>query len=162
MKQHPQVNGAGVPVPVETDQASRLLRVGLRGPSRPVDRLLDRLAEPDGKAWLAGVLSDGPLGLLASAVTQGDEAAITMDHLRSIKEIGKTSAIRADTRDATLRAMVGYFFSIGVALARFGTNISSRSAEELDSILMDLASVAPPDWSALFERAWSALDTRGS
>jgi len=146
--------------PVEADQASRLLRVGLRGPARPVDRLLDRLAEEDGAKWLRGVLSDDPLGLLASATADRAEAGITLDALKSLKQIGKTSAMRADTRDATLRAMVGYFFSVGTGLAMFRENISSRSAEELDPILMDLASVSPPEWSALFEKAWAALSDK--
>jgi len=140
-------------VPVEPDQASRLLRVGLRGPARPVDRLLDRLAEPDGATWLDGVLSEGPLAVLVEPAPSD----LTPDHLRALKEMGKTAAMRADTRDATLRAMVGYFFSIAAGLAQFGQNISSRSAEELDPILMDLAAVSPSGWSAIFERAWSAL-----
>lgn len=146
--------------PVEADQASRLLRVGLRGPARPVDRLLDRLAEEDGAKWLHGVLSDGSLDLLASATVDRGGADITLDALKSLKEIGKTSAMRADTRDATLRAMVGYFFSVGTGLAMFRENISSRSAEELDPILMDLASVSPPEWSAMFEKAWGALSDK--
>ena len=139
------------------EQASRMLRVGLVGPERPVDKLLDRLAGEDGAAWLGDVLGDGSMAILSSPPDDGNDPAIALSQLVSLKEKCKSEALRRATPDASLRAMVGYFFSVAGALALYRVNISSRGEEDLRTILMDLASVAPPDWSAVFERALSAM-----
>lgn len=142
---------------IGAEQASRMLRLGIHGPPRPIDRLLDRLAADDGAAWLSEALSDESTARLASLPSVGEEHDVTLEQLTAVKEACKSTALRTHAPDVSLRAMVGYFFSVAGALALFRTNISSRGNDELEPILIDLASVTPPDWSALFERAWSAI-----
>jgi len=158
MNRHETVKGPDTLI--DAEHASRLLRVGLRGPSRPVDRLLDRMAEPDGAAWLARILADRSLAVLSAATDDETWKTLTPDDLVSLKEVKKTAAVRANSPEATLKALVGYFFSIALALAFFERNISSRGAEELSPALMDLASVTPPDWSSIFERAASVVSEK--
>ncbi len=142
---------------LDTDQASRMLRLGIHGPPRPINKLLDRLASDDGEAWLSKILSDDSMACLASLPSAVESNDVTLEALTAVKEACKSTAIRMNTPGASLQAMVGYFFSVTAALALFRTNISSLGTEELKPILIDLASVAPPYWSALFERAWSAI-----
>ncbi len=139
------------------EQASRMLRVGLAGPERPIDRLLDRLSDDDGAAWLRDVLSDGALAILDSVVAARRDRTVTVEALTTLKEQCKSAVVGRRDPEASLRAMVGYFFAIAAAIAVFGTIISSRGADELEPILTDLASVTPPDWSSVFERALSVV-----
>jgi hypothetical protein len=149
------INSSSEPIAVE--QASRMLRLGIHGPARPVDNLLDRLAEPDGATWLRGVLAMEGVAALATIPTPTGKESLVVGELTQIKESSKAAAIRGGSHVALLKAMVGYFFAIAGAFALFQTNISSRSSAELEPILIDLASVAPPDWSVVFERAWSQI-----
>ena len=141
---------------IGAEQVSRMLRLGIRGRPRPIDSLLDRLAADDGAAWLGQVLSDESMACLASLPSPDEDHDVTLEQLTAIKEACKSTVLRTKAREGSLRAIVGYFFSVAGALALFRMNISSRGIDELEPILIDLASVTPPDWSALFERAWSA------
>ena len=142
------------------EQASRMLRVGLAGPERPIDTLLDRLSDDDGAAWLRDVLSDGAMAILGAVVAARHDETVTVESLTALKEQCKSAVVRRRDPEASLRAMVGYFFAVAAAIDRFGTNISSRGADELAPMLMDLASVTPPDWSSVFERALSVVSER--
>lgn len=146
---------------IAVEQASRMLRLGLHGPARPVDKLLDRLGESDGENWLRNVLAMEEWSVLASVPNTNAQDAPVIEQLTKIKDAGKMTAVRGGSPETSLRAMVGYFFAIAGAFALFQTNISSRSATELEPILIDLASVAPPEWSGVFERAWSHIATGG-
>lgn len=141
----------------DAETASRMLRLGIAGPPRPIDPLIDRLSRDDGSAWLGDALAGDSLSALA-ALVETPHPAVSLDDLIAIKDASKAVATKAPTRDASLRIMVGYFFSIAAALALHDTNISSRTPDDLRPILIDLASVAPPAWSQLFERALCRCD----
>lgn len=141
----------------DAETASRMLRMGIAGPPRPIDPLIDRLSRDDGAAWLDAALATESMSALALAVSEPDPG-VPLDDLIAIKNAGKEIAAKASSREASLQSMVGYFFSIAGALATHGENISSRTYEDLRPILIDLAAVAPPAWSLLFERAISHCD----
>lgn len=141
----------------DAETASRMLRMGIEGPPRPIDPLLDRLSKDDGAAWLDAAMAKESLSALAALVGSRDCEA-SLEELIAIKDAGKAIAAKASSREASLQSMVGYFFSIAAALALHRENISSRTHEDLRPILIDLASVAPPAWSQLFERAISRCD----
>ena len=146
--------------PPSAEQASRLLRLGISDAARPVDDLLDRLTEPDGPSWLAGVLTDGPTGSYGCPEQSLAGGAISLEQLRSLKQQGAELASSASSEVARLTALVCYFFAVASGLAHFGHNLTSRSGSELIPILDDLAAVTPPIWAALFKRAVAVLSGR--
>lgn len=133
--------------------ASRLLELGLTGPRRPVDALIDRLAALDGGRWLESTLDTVFVASLREAPQSLIDGDVTVEQLRDIKNKSKSLMKKGNDRDTRLGALVGYFFSIASALAHHHALICSRSREELDPILLDLAAVAPPSWSGLLGRA---------
>jgi hypothetical protein len=49
--------------------------------------------------------------------------------------------------------MAAYFLAVAAALANHGALICSRTREELDPVLLDLATVLPGQWSEMLCRA---------
>lgn len=139
------------------EQASRLLRIGIHGPARPVDELLDRLAGTDGSAWLSDALATGPAAAFGPPDVTLARGNLTLEQLASIKQVSTRLVAQPASGTATLAAMAAYFFAVAAGLADFGTNLSSRPREDLEPILLDLASVTPDAWSDLFIRAAAAL-----
>ena len=144
---------------VNPEQASRLLRVAISGPDRPVDDLLCRLAESDGAAWLTEALTAGPVGTFGPPQRVLCEGTLTLDQLLSIKKDSTALAAKAPDPPARLAAMAGYFFAVAAGLAHFGRNTSSRKREQLEPTLLDLAAVTPEVWSKLFVHAAAALSS---
>lgn len=143
---------------ISTEQASRLLRIGLTNPARPVDALLERLAQPDGATWLTATLVSGPAAAFGSPEELLAGGKATLDQLRAIKQAGTKQAL-GEAYGAHWPAMICYFFAVGAGLAHFGVNLSSRPPEDLEAVFLDLAAVTPPAWSELFVRAATALPT---
>ena len=135
---------------------TRLLTLGLAGPARPVDELIDRLLQNDGHRWLSSVLGSWPVAAHGSSRVQLFEGRAAVDELRSIKNESKDLLKRARDRDDRLAGLLGYFFSVAAALAHHGELITSRPRAEVDPILLELAEVTPVAWSQLLSRATQA------
>jgi hypothetical protein len=133
--------------------ASRLLHLGLTGPPRPVDQLINRMSTKDGHTWLRKTLETGPTAAFGPPVAQLVEGAATLDQLVTMKQSGKSLAGSSCDDQSTLAAMVCYFFPIASAMVHHGRNICSRSRDELNVTLLDLATVAPEPWADLLSRA---------
>lgn len=141
----------------EAALAARLLHLGIRGPVRPVDRLVERLRTSDRQKWVEGVVTEieraiqpGGRDLL---LTGSHGAGQPLDLLRRIKDRCKKQAARAEPGKEPLEPMLGYFLAVGAALAHHSALISSVSRSEIDGVLLDLACELPDPWVDLLCRA---------
>lgn len=134
--------------------ASRLLRLGMADERRPVDDLIDGLkAKEAGPRTLIELLERPGLidpGQADGMLIQG-EAGI--DHLQGLKQRGKICYKNADSDAERMAGLAAYFLAIGAALAHHGKLICSRSREELDQVLLDIAEVAPEPWDEMLNKA---------
>ncbi|MCC5786424.1 MAG: hypothetical protein JJU33_06975 [Phycisphaerales bacterium] len=137
---------------LEAGTITRLFRLGLSGPRRPVDALIDRLGAPDSEAWLGRAMERAPrVGELelTGAMLRGADA----DTLSRIKNTGKMLLADAGTEDQRLTGLAIYFFAVASALAHHDTVICSRTRDELHPVLLDLAAVCPDPWAGLCTNA---------
>jgi len=141
---------------LSADQASRLLRIGLIGPIRPSDPLLERLSESDGTEWLVDAVSSGPIATSAGLETILSADKCDLDQLRIIKQRCTESALH-DPPAARLVCMASYFLVVAAALAHFRTNLSSRTPDELKTVFVELAAVTPAQWADIFTKAIAVL-----
>jgi len=136
-----------------------LLRIGMTGAHRPVDRLLDRLTLADGHRWfgwaIAGESSDpdSPWADIAR-ITVG---SIELDSCARIKDLGKQILARSRASDIEhLRGTLLYMIGIAGALAWHRRLISTQSRDTIEPVLMDLSEAAPGEWRAFFAKAGDA------
>lgn len=125
-------------------RASQLLRLGIAGPSRPIDDLISRLEQPDGLAWFSSQMSTRPLARLANGTAPLDVAT-----LREVKEVAKNWLARPSSVDERLRGLLGYFLAVALALRHHDENISSRALADIRSVLSDLATAVPEPWQSV-------------
>ncbi len=133
--------------------ASRLLALGLSGPKRPVDGLIDRLCRPDAPQWLDEKLTSGPAGAFGDPVVYMVEGEATLDQLIAVKQTSKSLLGAGKEEEPKLTALASYFFAIAAALVHHRTVICSRSRHEVDAALLDLAAVAAEPWATLLSDA---------
>jgi len=150
------------PLRIDSAEAAELLALGLTGPYRPVDLLIDRLRARDGAAWFERTLSEPPIGEIGDAKRALLEGEASLEDLNSLKERAKSAMVEAEDLDATRRAVAAYLLAATAALAHHGRSISSRRREELYEALIDLASAAPERWAAMLRRAAEASDENAS
>lgn len=141
----------------DTALAARLLSLGIRGPARPVDRLVDRLRSVDRQKWVEGVLLEIERAVQPGArdllLTGRHVTDAPLEVLRRIKDRCKKQAARAEPGKEPLEPMLGYFFAVAAALTHHQTLISSVARSEIDSVLLDLACELPDPWVDLLCRA---------
>lgn len=146
-------------------KTERLLRLAMNRPNLVAEELRRKIEAKEGSRWFESVLHTDPLGLFRD-LDRGDGSEetearpirllsgdVTIEQLRAIKE--KSKALFRATRDPDQRLIgaVGYFLSIAAGLRHHHTRICSRSRQEVDPILLDLASAAPSPWNELLSRA---------
>ncbi|MBX3365518.1 MAG: hypothetical protein KF866_12240 [Phycisphaeraceae bacterium] len=132
---------------------TRLLQLGIAGPRRPVDALLDRLGAADGPAWFAQLLQRHPIRQIGDPLQTLVHGRVDMTALERLKEASKRLLQDAISENDRLAGLGGYFLSIAAGVEHHGRNISSRPAQELHVVLLDLAAVAPMPWSDLLASA---------
>lgn len=152
---HDTTPSVGMLVGTDRAHVSRLLALGLRGPRRPVDRLIARLELPGASEWVDGALrslkcrSDSdPVGVRELLLDGGEIAA-----MRVLKDRCKKDASNGTEGEEALEPMLGYFLAIASGLAHHGELISTIPRGEIDAVLLDLASVMPEPWADLLCRA---------
>lgn len=128
---------------MEASAVTRLLRMGLSPPRRPVDALIARLRAKDGAMWVdRQVEVDLPeeerriLGRVLSGQAHPDD-------LTRLKELAKTRLSQVRTEPERVSALLAYFLAIAGALAQYGIVITSHAGPDLESALLDLAEAAP-------------------
>lgn len=135
------------------EQATRLLSIGVRGPHRPVDELIECLGRDAGHAWFERVIET----FLRQAAARPAEAlldgSITIDELQRAKSAAKRGMQQAIGPEEAAGATALYFCAVAAALAHHGERITSRPDEDLLPALADLAEAVPDRWRPVFERA---------
>jgi hypothetical protein len=134
-----------------------LLRMGMTGRQRVVDRLLDRMSLADGGTWFRRMLA-----MLAEAEGSSDlglipEGVVSREALEEEKRRAKRILGSAMAEEDRLRGTLLYFVAIAGALATHGERISSQPDEVLEPALLDLAEVAPEGWREMFSGAARAV-----
>ncbi len=137
-------------------QASQLLALGIAGPRRPVDDVIDRLAHPDGAAWFATAVF--PLKRLASALTRREAARPALDELIVLKEKAKAALVDAATRDEASAATALYFVAVATARVLHDAAISNQPSHEFAGVMADLAGAAPDPWAEILMEAALRID----
>lgn len=139
------------PLPNESLQnretVSRLLQLGISGPRRPVDALVERLSAADGVAYFRQMIGRAPIKNLGDpevALVHGRCDEVAVDRLKEASKRLLQDAINDTDR---LAGLAGYFFAVAAALLHQDRNITSRSTQELHEVLLELASVSPPVWA---------------
>ncbi|MHC4319971.1 MAG: hypothetical protein ACYTF4_15880 [Planctomycetota bacterium] len=132
--------------------AVHLLEVGVTGPLRSVDRVVERLQHRDSEKWFKHALT------VAAQITGHDvarlpEDAPSPDDLVLMKDRAKAARADAPTVDLALCATLTYLVCLGAALAHHGRRITSRPRAELDRVFVDLADAVPPPWQEMLLKA---------
>lgn len=138
---------------LDSSQATRLLKLGISGPKRRVDPLIDRLRSSAGKSWFAGILKRPPFADLPDAVGQLVQGRASLDEIVAFKDAAKHAVTAAQAADAELAGIAAYYIAIAAAMTHHNSLISSVNRTELDAVLLDLAEVLPSPWSELASRA---------
>lgn len=138
---------------LDSSQATRLLKLGLAGPKRRVDPLLERLSSTAGKSWFAAVLKRPPFAGLPSPVDTLARGQGSLEQLVAFKDAAKQVVTTASGPDAELTGVAAYYLSIAAALAHHNSLISSVNRPELDAVLLDMAEVLPSPWAELVSKA---------
>jgi hypothetical protein len=136
-----------------SEQASTLLKLGLAGPRRPVDDLIDRLTKPDAADWLFAALEAGPVRGMGSPSSLLAHGKATLAQLESIKERSKAALKAGIDSDMRLAGIAGYFLALAAGLFHHHKLIGGRERTELNAVMLDLASVAPEPFSRLLSEA---------
>lgn len=138
---------------LEAETLSTLLRIGLEGPRRPVDDLIDRIAQPDGNAWLDR-LTRHELPLRERRIIQRVLLRqAQLDEVHELKALAKERLAQVRTSQERVSALLSYFVSIAGGLAQFRLSITRRGAGDLVPALLDLAEVMPDRMAGLFADA---------
>ncbi len=143
---------------VEEARVAGLLRMGMVGRQRVVDRLLDRLSFVDGNAWFGRMLSmmgeaEGSIDL-----TRIPEGETSFESLDAEKRRAKRILSSALAKDDRLRGTLLYFVAVAGALAQHRRRMSSQPDEVLEPVLLDLAEVVPANWRDIFADAARVLE----
>ena len=138
---------------LEPETLSTLLRMGLEGPRRPVDDLIDRIAQHDGHAWLDRMIRhDLPAGerrIIQRVLLRQAQ----LDEVHELKAMAKERLAQVRTSQERVSSLLSYFAAIAGGLAQFRLSITSRGAGDLVPALLDLAEVVPERMASLFADA---------
>lgn len=138
---------------LDSSQATRLLKLGLSGPKRRVDPLLERLRSSAGKSWFAGMLKRPPFAGLGAPLAMLVEGQASLEQLVAFKDAAKQVVTTAGGADAELAGVAAYYLAIAAAITHHNSLISSVNRTELDTVLLDMAEVMPSPWSELASKA---------
>ncbi|MBS0195891.1 MAG: hypothetical protein JSR77_03955 [Planctomycetes bacterium] len=150
----PRVDRGGQPYEDITEvQATSLLRMGLPGPRKAADDLVDQLEATDSGRWLDSLLRRSPFDELSNAHIALLAGPADVSALNALKDRGKDIVKNPPTREAYLAGLAAYYAAIAAALVQHNQFITRQPRAELESVLQELASVAPGAWAELFTKA---------
>lgn len=134
-------------------QTAALLQVGLRGASRPIDDMLDRVNEPGGGAWYDAAVRDRLGTETVQALRDGNcDKAIILD----TKAHAKQGSMNAASQDESLQALAVYCLAVAAGLVHLDQLFSSQRPMQWADVLSELAGSADPDWREFFSSAAEA------
>ncbi len=151
------------PIPVTDDQARRLLGSLLEGDATtttiaqsatPVMDLIARLGRDDGERWFQSMLRAEPFTSCGADARELVEGRMGLPQLQALKDSGKSLFAKAGcAADARIVGVGAYCFAFAAALRFHGAKIGARPREEMDLILIELATVVPEPWSSMLSQA---------
>jgi len=142
---------------VSPDRATRMLRLGVVGPRRGVDDVIDRLRTPDGWQWWEACMSELGEGSAADAASRLINGRADLAFITSAKELHKSRMAAGNPVPQRLASMAAYYACIAAALVHHKKAITGQSPELLSEALADLAASAPEPWSDLIGKASLSL-----
>lgn len=138
-----------------------LLRLGIVGPRRNADRLLERLEAGDGAQWLARCLAGAPFTDIGDPTEGLARGGANVEQLNALKDKGKR-LMANDSNDADVAlGLLAYFLSVAAGLVHHRAWLSSQPARAIGEILGEMASLTPTPWSELLGKAAYACERGG-
>ena len=138
---------------LSAEHASVFLKLGIAGPRRPIDDLIDEINRDATGHRLTQLLEAGPFRGMGSAERLLLEGESSLEEWSEIKERSKLIAKQAATADERLAGMAGYFVSIAAALHHHQVLLTTRDRETLEPSLLDLADACQEPFKALLSSA---------
>lgn len=135
------------------DRATKMLRLGVVGPRRGVDDIIDRLRTPDGWEWWNGCMSELGEGSATDAADRLVKGSATIEFLLQAKELHKRLMAAGNPTPKRLASMAAYYACLAAAVVHHGRLISGQPVEQLSDALADLAASTPEPWSDLIGKA---------
>jgi hypothetical protein len=142
---------------LQGDRATRMLRLGVVGPRRGVDDLIDRLRTPDGWQWWESCMGELGEGSAADAAKRLVNGEADMKFITAGKERHKATMGAGNPPPKRLASMALYYVCISAAVVHHDKLITGQSAELLGEALADLAASTPEPWSDLIGKAAAAV-----
>jgi hypothetical protein len=141
---------------LQGDRATRMLRLGVVGPRRGVDDLIDRLRTPDGWQWwetCMGELGEGSAKDAAARLVNGEA---DLKFITAGKERHKSTMGAGHSAPTRLASMALYYVCVSAAVVHHARLITGQNPELLSEALADLAASTPEPWSDLIGKAAAA------
>lgn len=119
---------------------------------RPVDELIRRLQQPDGRSWL-------DLAVPTCGRTPPDQinglldGSLPLEQMIVHKDRCKKQVGSAPTMDHALASLAVYCLSVAAALTHHEVMISTQKREEWDELFIDLSEVVPSAWRSVLLKA---------
>lgn len=142
---------------IPPDLATRMLRLGVAGPRRGVDDLIDRLRTPDGWDWWLASMSELGEGSSSDASARLVEGKVDLKFLQGAKELHKARMAQGNPIPKRLASMAAYYACIAAAQVHHKMTITGQNPELLSEALADLAAATPEPWSDLIGKAAMTL-----
>lgn len=139
------------------ERTARFLELGLEGPKKPIDSLLDRLRAIHADAYFTDLLAYGTetdIEQLRLLICQG---RASLDEYKALKETSVRLFREYRDLKTHLSATAIYFTAIAAALAFHSRKITSQTPAELETAFLDLAATVPKPWDDLYIKATEVL-----
>jgi hypothetical protein len=134
-----------------------MLRLGVVGPRRGVDDLIDRLRTTDGWAWWENCMSELGEGSAPEAAKRLVEGQATLDFMAKSKERYKGTMGAGNPAAMRLASMAAYYVCVSAALVHHKKAITGQDSDLLSEALADLAASIPEPWSGMVGKAAMAV-----
>lgn len=135
------------------DRATKMLRLGVVGPRRGVDDLIDRLRTPDGWNWWNQCMSELGEGSAPDAIARLVKGEATIEFLIQAKELHKTLMAPGNPTPKRLASMAAYYACLAAALVHHNKMITGQKPELLSEALADLSASTPEPWNDMIAKA---------
>lgn len=143
------------------EQTARFLQLGLEGPKKPLDSLLERLRTINTDSYFPDLLAHGSQSSVHDLQRLLCQGGSSLEDYKALKETSVRLFREYRDLKTHLSATALYFTGIAAALAYHSRKITSQTAEELESAFLDLAATVPKPWVDLFIRATEKLQETG-
>jgi len=140
---------AGDLTDLSSEVTTRFLKMGLDGPKKPIDSLLQRLRDTSDPNFFTTLLEQSTKKSAAELETILASGAGDLDTILGFKNQSVELFRRYKDLQSHLGATAIYFTSIAAALTHHGKVITSQSESDLEVALLDMAATLESPWADL-------------